>query len=200
MSGNDNINDYFDFSKLNRMKPGKGRVLISEPFLEDDYFTKSVVLLCDHNEEGSFGFVLNNYIDQSMSEIVEDFPEFDGKVSIGGPVETNLLFFIHNRPDIIKDSIPITDKIFMGGDFDLVKEKIIAGELTANDIKFFLGYSGWGVGQLDEEIEKNGWFVANVGVDTIMHYTQLDMWQKILEHMSFKHKVIATFPNNPNLN
>lgn len=200
MGSNDNINDYFDFSKLNQINPRKGKVLISEPFLEDDYFTRSVVLLCDHNDSGSFGFVLNNYIDQSIAEIVEGFPEFNAKVSIGGPVETNLLFFIHNRPDIIDESIKITDTIYMGGSFEAVKEQVISGNLDPSNIKFFLGYSGWGELQLKEEIDLNSWFVANVGTDTIMSYTQEDMWERILENMSDRHKLIATFPNNPNLN
>lgn len=200
MSENDNINNFFDFSKLKRIPAEKGKVLISEPFLDDDYFTRSVVLLCDHHDEGSFGFVLNNYIDQPIHEIVEEFPEFNSKISVGGPVETNLLFFIHNCPDLIEDSVQITDKIYMGGSFDTVKEKVISGELTDNNIKFFLGYSGWGENQLQDEIDKNSWFVATLGSDTIMSYSEEDMWEKILANMSEKHKLIATFPNNPNLN
>jgi putative transcriptional regulator len=196
----DNINNYFDFSKLNKLDPKKGRVIISDPFVEDDYFTKSVVILCDHNDEGSFGFVLNNYIEQDLNEIIEDFPSFDCKVSIGGPVETNVLFFIHNKPNLVDDSVEIAPNLYMGGDFAQVKELIIKGELTCNDIKFFLGYSGWGEGQLAEELENNSWFVANLSAETIMNYSCDDMWTKILEQLSPKHKVIASFPKNPSLN
>lgn len=200
MGAHNNISDYFDFSKLNNLTPAKGRVLISEPFVNDDYFTKSVILLCDYKDEGAFGFVLNNYIDQPINEVIDDFSDFDTKISIGGPVETNLLFFIHTRPDVIDDSIEILPGLFMGGQFSQIKELVEAGELKNNEIKFFLGYSGWDKGQLDDEIASNSWFVANVSTDTLMNYHGDDIWQKLLESMGAKHKVIATFPNNPHLN
>jgi putative transcriptional regulator len=200
MALDNNINSYFDFNKLNKLSPIKGRVLISDPFVEDDYFSKSVVVLCDHNEEGTFGFVLNNFIEQELSEIIEDFPSFDCKVSIGGPIETDMLFFLHSKPDLISDSIEIIPGLFMGGDFKQVKELILKDELDCKDIKFFLGYSGWGEGQLGDEIKNNSWFVANLNTETIMTYNSDDMWQKILAEMGPKHKVISSFPKNPSLN
>lgn len=200
MALNDNINNYFDFSKLNKLAPKKGRILISDPFVEDDYFAKSIVILCDHNEEGTFGFVINNFIEQELNEIIDDFPEFDCTVSIGGPVETDMLFFIHSNPVLIKDSIEIIPGLYMGGDFAQVKELILKDELGCDEIKFFLGYSGWGEGQLEEEIQANSWFVANLNPETIMTYNSDDMWEKILAQMGPKHKVISSFPNNPNLN
>ncbi len=200
MSNEKNIKDYFDFSKLSKQSLGKGKVIISDPFLSDDYFTRSVVLLCDHKEEGSFGFVLNNFIEQPIHEIVEPFPPLNSKVSIGGPVETNLLFFIHTKPDLVEDSIQITDNIYMGGSFEQIQQLIELGKIKEGEIRFFLGYSGWGEKQLEEELHKNAWFVANVSEDTIMTYDHKNMWEKLLENMSKKHKVISSFPSNPNLN
>lgn len=200
MALDDNINNYFDFSKLNKLAPQKGRVLISDPFVEDDYFSKSVVIICEHNEEGTFGFVLNNFIEQELCDIIEDFPSFDCRVSIGGPVETDMLFFIHSKPELITDSIEIIPGLYMGGNFNQVKELIINNELACEEIKFFLGYSGWGEGQLDDEIKNNSWIVANLDTTTIMTYNSDDMWKKVLGEMGPKHKVISSFPNNPNLN
>lgn len=200
MGANNNIKDYFDFGKLSNLEPYKGRVLISEPFVDDDFFSRSVILICDHKEDGSFGFVLNNYIEQPISEILEEFPNFDTKISLGGPVETNLLFFIHTKPHLIDNSVEILPNLYMGGEFKQVVELIKEGKISNHDIKFFLGYSGWEKGQLDNEINLNSWFVANVGSDTIMSYHNEDMWQKVLEGMGEKHKVVASFTNNPHLN
>lgn len=197
----DNIfNNYFDFGNLKKIAPKKGRVIISDPFVEDDYFTKSVVLLCDYGEEGTFGFVLNNYIEQDLTEIVDDAPSIDCKLSIGGPLETDTLFFIHNQPDLIEGSVEIAPGLCMGGDFEQLKELIISEKITCKDVKVFLGYCGWGEGQLEEELKSNSWFVANLSPNTIMTYREDDMWEKILEQLSPKHKVISSFPKDPSLN
>lgn len=195
-----NINDYFDFSKLNKLEPQKGRIIISDPFVEDDYFSKSVILICDHGDQGTFGFVLNNYIEQSISEIVEGAPPINCRISVGGPVETNTLFFLHNKPNLIDGSVEIIPNLYMGGNFNQVKQLVQSGQLVCEEIKLFLGYSGWESEQLEEEIEDNSWFVANLGAKTIMTYSADDMWEKILEQLSPKHKLISSFPKDPSLN
>ena len=131
-----------DLKVYNNLSPEKGRVLITEPFLEDDYFERSIILLCEHNSDGSFGFVLNNYTELKLQDIV-DFPEFETKISTGGPVSEKHLYFIHTIGDEITDSIHIAGSIYMGGDFEQVKEKIKMGLIRPTQIRFFIGYSGW---------------------------------------------------------
>ena len=138
------------FTPSNNAQPESGDILLSEPFLDDPYFGRKVVLLCEHNDEGSFGFVLNNFIDIDVDEVMEELPKLKARISVGGPVKNGNLYYLHTRGDI-PESIPVVEGVCMGGDFDLIKKMLQQGELTADDIRFFIGYSGWSPSQLDHE-------------------------------------------------
>ncbi len=199
------IKQLFNFNELNSLSVEKGRILISDPFLNDNYFSNSVILLCELNEKGAFGLVLNHYIDETLSDFMNNFQGARAekfKISLGGPVDTDSIYYIHNRPDLIEGSIRIIDDIYLGngkkfGDLSLLIEE---GKIKTNELKFFLGYSGWTAGQLQEELNRNSWFVGNLSAKTIMNYQQEDIWKKTLEQMSEKHRVISNFPQNPLLN
>lgn len=189
-----------DFSGLNKLEPRKGRLLISEPFAEDDFFKRSVILLCEHNEEGSFGFILNNFIDANLEELVEDAEAYSGKISMGGPVQTDSLFYLHTLgEDVLENSSEIVEGLFIGGDFDKLKALISDGIANESNVRFFLGYSGWGEGQLEEEMKKKAWFVAKEEVSVIMQ-SQDDLWQETLKKMGGRFSMISNFPENPTLN
>jgi putative transcriptional regulator len=139
-----------DFFSIDNNKVAKqGRVLISEPFLNDTYFKRSVVLLTEHSEEGSIGFVLNKPVDLSVNDVLADFPEIDTEVSIGGPVNTNTIHYIHTLGDLIPNSVKVLDNLFWGGDFEVIKEMISEGRIKGSEIRFFLGYAGWSPKQLE---------------------------------------------------
>lgn len=189
-----------DLKVHNRLSPKKGRVLITEPFLDDDYFGRSIILLCEHNEEGSFGFVLNNYIDVSISDLV-DFPDFDTKISKGGPVGQNHIYYIHTLGDLIDKSTHVVGNIYSGGDFEDVKQKMELGLIKPNQIRFFLGYSGWTSHQLENELKHNSWLVSNIiDEDEIMDTNINDLWEKYMKSQGGKYKAFSHFPKKPNLN
>lgn len=192
--------ELIDFKKLNKLKPKKGRVLISEPFLDDDYFKRSVVLLCEHNEEGTFGFVLNNYMDFPLTEIMDDFPEFNSRISVGGPVNNDNLYYIHTLGEKIPGSIEVLPGIFMGGNFDEMKLLIEKGEIKENEIRFFVGYSGWTLGQLDNELKNSAWIVSIADAETLMDTSIENLWKKILGEMGENHQLFSNYPEDPNLN
>ena len=102
------------FTPSNHATLAPGNVLLSEPFLDDPYFGRKVVLLCEHNEEGSFGFVLNNYVDIDVDEVMDDLPKLNARISVGGPVKNGNLYYLHTREDIA-ESIPVMPGVFMGG-------------------------------------------------------------------------------------
>ena len=106
-----------DLAFINSIEPDKGKILISDPFLDEDYFRRSIIYLCEHNEEGSFGFVLNNFISVNLHELDETFPEIETQISLGGPMEINSLYFIHSFGEIIQNSVLITEGVYLGGDF-----------------------------------------------------------------------------------
>ena len=189
-----------DLKVYNKLTPSKGRVLITEPFLEDDYFERSIVLLCEHNDEGSFGFVLNNYSDLSLEEI-SDFPTFEAQISIGGPVDPQHLYYIHTLGPDIPGSIEVVNGLYMGGDYDAIKEKANLGLIKKGEIRFFIGYSGWTKGQLDDELLKNAWLVSDIiDLDSIMDDTSLTIWEDYMRKQGGKYKAFAQFPTDHKLN
>lgn len=139
----------------------KGKLLISDPsLLQDGNFSRSVILLTEHNEENSIGFIMNKPAPFFLSELI---PEVETPFLIfhGGPVEIHNVYFIHNRPDLISGSTEIADSIYWGGDFNTVIELINKSELQYHHIRFFLGYSGWSPGQLEDEVKEGSWVVVN---------------------------------------
>jgi putative transcriptional regulator len=192
--------DKFIKVSTNNLLPAKGRLLLSEPLMGDYYFGRSVVLLAEHNEEGSFGIVLNKPLDGSFNEIVKDFPDFDGKLFVGGPVETESLFFIHTVGDAIEGSLEIGKGLYWGGDIEIVKEMILLNAITSKDIRFSVGYSGWSPKQLEGELKRNSWVVSKDLNKSILTIKPEDMWTKLLAPMGDEYKHWPKFPTNPGLN
>ncbi|MBK9334211.1 MAG: YqgE/AlgH family protein [Ignavibacteria bacterium] len=177
----------------------KGRLLLSAPFL-NDIFKRSVILITENNKEGSVGFILNKETDFKLHEIIEDFPEFNSKVFIGGPVQQDSLNFIHRAGDILNDSYEISDGIYWGGNIDHLKLLIESNALSSDDFRFFLGYSGWGSGQLENELSTKSWYLGNPDPDNIFNDESSSLWSKILRRMGNEYSVISTFPEDPSLN
>ena len=188
-----------DFSFKNAILPGSGKILLSDPFLDEDYFRRSVVLICNHNDDGTFGFVLNNYIDLNLNKVDENFPDLDVKISIGGPVETDSLFYIHEFKNV-NDSFEIIKGLYFGGDYNELLENI-AESKNQNAVRFFLGYSGWAPQQLDEEIASHSWIVAeNIVKHELLDTQNQDLWKFFMEKQGGRFKTIANSPLNPNNN
>ncbi len=186
--------------KTNNISPAKGKVLISEPFLLDYYFKRSVVLLAEHNEEGSFGLIVNKPVEWKLSKVLKGFPDFDAPVYIGGPVKTDSLFFIHTRGDIIENSMEILDGLYWGGDIEIVKELILINRITSNEIKFFVGYSGWVANQLEDELERNSWLVSKIKPQQIMKPDTENLWDDTLKQLGDDYSYWTNFPSDPAMN
>ena len=191
---------FLDISKINKLSPEKGSVLISEPFMTDEHFKRSVVYLCDHNEDGSFGFVMNNFLDISLSELVEDIANEEFKVSFGGPVSPDNLFYVHTLKDELNGSYEVIPGLYTGGKFEDLIPLINTGVITPNEIRFFLGYSGWEAGQLDTELSVSSWIVGKTTVGGVLNAHDKDLWKKLLDEMGGKFKMISNFPEDPSLN
>jgi len=186
--------------KSNNLKPAKGRLLISEPFMGDYYFGRSVVLLAEHNEEGSFGVVLNKSIQAPFNEVLKGLPDFDAKVYIGGPVDTNSLFYIHTLGEQLEDSLEIAKGLYWGGDIETLREMIQLNQIDPLSIRFFIGYSGWGIDQLEKELKSNSWLVHKTVGKKILEYPVEGMWKNLLNEMGSKYKFWSKFPIDPNMN
>lgn len=176
-----------------------GDLLIAEPFMGDTNFERSVVLVCEHSAAGTFGLVLNQLTDIHLSDVIEEV-HADIPLFVGGPVQQNTLHFIHRRPDLIDNSIRINDGLYWSGDFDQVKQAVNLGTLSENDIRFFIGYSGWSEGQLDEELGQKAWIVSRSDANFLFNTPTKEFWRGVLKRMGGEYKSIAHYPVDPRLN
>lgn len=187
---------------FNTFKPRRGSLLLSEPFMLDHNFERSVILLCEHDKNNeTFGLVLNNKSNINVCDVLSNFERKDFPIYIGGPVSVDSLFFLHNKGDQIEDSKQLIENIYFGGNLDqtlfLIKENI----LQPQDIKFFIGYAGWSAGQLEVELEQNSWAVHNkFPTDILLLNDGEDLWKQALISLGPKYAHVANFPRSPHLN
>jgi putative transcriptional regulator len=186
--------------ETNHVAPQMGHVLIAEPFLSGSYFNRSIILLASFSEKGAVGFILNKKVDYPVEDLFVDFPDFDSEIHIGGPVGTDSIYFIHTLGNSVPGSLHIKEDLYWGGDFDALKRQIKLGLVRPNQVRFFLGYSGWDPGQLEEEIKENSWLVADIPQSDLMTIDENEMWVESVKSMGGKYSMWENFPENPSLN
>lgn len=187
---------------FNRNTPKAGSLLISEPFMLDLNFQRSVVLLCEHDgEDGTLGYILNQPINVLLHDVL-DIEEGDPNVSFplyfGGPVAQDSIHFVHNCYDKLNSGIGLGNGLFWGGNFETLKILIQREEIAPNEVKFFLGYSGWSVGQLEAELKENAWVIGNDYNPEIAFVKDgEDLWKESIIALGPKYAHVANFPQNP---
>lgn len=190
-----------DLEVENTQEPAKGKLLLSEPFMQDEYFSRAVVILCEHNDEGSFGFVINNYLDIDLHQFSTNFPDIPARISLGGPVKNKNLYFIHTLGELIPNSMPVGQNIYLGGDYDVMVEKVTADRELLKHIRFFLGYSGWSSGQLASELKEKSWLVIDeYDPQHIMDVEFDEIWKELMAQQGGRYKMMSEFPLDPRLN
>lgn len=177
-----------------------GRVLLAEPFMQDMNFKRSAVLLCEHNEEGSLGFILNKRLEMRVDELIADFPEFEAEVYFGGPVQTDTIHYVHNVGDLLEESTKVGEGVYWGGDFEKLKFLITSQLIKPGNIRFFVGYSGWSEGQLQDELTIGSWVVADMDSNYLFKSKPEELWQQIMENKGDAYSVIAQMPDAVNWN
>ncbi len=184
----------------NNVLPSRGKILISEPFLRDVTFGRSVVLLIDHTEEGSMGLIINKQLPIFVNDIIKEFKYIeDIPLYKGGPIATDTLFYLHTLADI-SGAIPISKGLFLNGDFEEIKRYILQGNQVDRYIRFFLGYSGWESEQLSTELRENTWLVSKEENAYLMNGDTKDMWKQALEKLGSKYETWSRFPQVPTFN
>jgi len=196
------MKESLDFFKIqhNSTNPGKGKVLVAEPFLRDSYFKRSVVLLTEYNNEGALGFVLNNPINFGIAEVIKGFPPINSLISIGGPVRTDTIHYLHTLGSMIPDCEEVMDQVYWGGDLGVIKAGIKAGWIKEYQIRFFVGYSSWHAGQLEREIKENSWLVTGIDRLDVMHGSDSRLWEGILKNEEERYQMWTRYPENPDWN
>lgn len=184
----------------NDVLPSRGKILISEPFLRDATFGRSVVLLIDHTEEGSMGLIINKQLPIFVNDIIKEFKYIENiPLYKGGPIATDTLFYLHTLADI-PGAIPISKGLYLNGDFDEIKKYILQENKVDRYIRFFLGYSGWESEQLSTELKENTWLVSKEENAYLMNGDTKDMWKQALEKLGSKYETWSRFPQVPTFN
>ena len=180
--------------------PLKGSVLISEPYLSDLQFRRTVVLLGEHNEDGSVGFVLNRLLRIRSNEVVPGLLDIDFPLFYGGPVEPNTLHFIHTVGELIEGAQLIKDGIFWGGNIELVNDLLNQKVVKPEEFKFFVGYSGWAPGQLEDEMQEKAWWLGEAPTSLIFSDDPEQMWANVFKNLNEDYAYMANSPDDPQWN
>ncbi len=180
--------------------PAPGILLIADPFLKDPNFKRAVVFLCEHQDEGSFGFVLNRPYAYGLDELISGVEDLKIPVYYGGPVQMDTIHFLHQYPASIPGGFKVVDDIFWGGDFETAISLIRSGEVDINKIRFYIGYSGWSKGQLNDELKEKSWLTATATRKLIFHKEIDEIWKDALRHLGGDYEMMVNFPTDPRLN
>ena len=179
-----------------------GDFLIADPsILGDLSFHRAIVLICGIEDKSPMGFIFNKIYDFSLNEMVpevsHDFPLF-----YGGPVDTDQLFFIYNAKEaLFENSHLIQENLYIGGNIEQAFEAIRNKSLHPGNARFFLGYSGWSKGQLEQEIELDSWMIQkNTTVKKLFSLPPEDLWRNAMIKKGGKYILWANAPDNPAYN
>jgi putative transcriptional regulator len=185
------------------MKPGT--LLISQPFLGDPNFERSVVLLCrDNPAEGSFGLVLNRQTNLTLGDVLElplgaVSPAARLPLYLGGPVQPDTLHYLHRRADV-PGATDLGQEVFWGGDFEVLLGLLLSGDVGDDGIRLFVGYSGWSEGQLVGELEQQVWITQPASAGKVFTLTTDAFWREILREKGGRFKMLSNYPIDPRLN
>lgn len=187
--------------ETNHVVPSRGKVLISEPFLYDEMFGRSVILLVDHSTDGTMGLVLNKPLPLCLNDVLKEFKDISNiPIYKGGPLSTDTLFYLHTLKDV-EDSLQIGKGVYLNGDFDAIRRYILQGNDIDGKIRFFLGYSGWEHDQLFQEIEENTWLIGSTSIASLMNEKgSAELWKNVLGQLGGKYEIWSRFPQIPTLN
>lgn len=187
-------------------EPRTGQFLLAEPFMSDMWFGRKVVFLCDHDEDGTLGFVLDNFTERPLHAVLDDARDWrlNQRVSMGGPVHDDSLFYLHRLGKEVTGAMPVLPGLWLGGDFDELKAALSSGRYGDGDVRFFVGYSGWNGGQLESEIKGKSWYVHDAALEdklqAIFHPPSEGLWKGMLASKGPGFARASALPVDPSLN
>ncbi|CAH1000315.1 hypothetical protein LEM8419_01468 [Neolewinella maritima] len=168
-----------------------GIVLLAEPFMLDSNFRRATVLLVEHTQEGSLGFILNRRVNMRVDQLVDNFPDFNAPIYYGGPVATDTVHYLHRKGDLIEGSEEISKGVYWGGNYEKLRALIAQGLLTPRDVRFFVGYSGWSPQQLLEELQLGSWVPAPMYPNYLFKTRPERLWSQVMSNKGSTFSVIA---------
>lgn len=176
---------------ISTLTPREGSLLVAEPFLSDEYFNHAVITLIDYEPgANSMGIVMNRTSGYTLGQMIEGFDDdIEIPVYIGGPMSRNRMFYIHRLGQLFSGAVEIMPGLWIGGDYEQVLQYVREGYPADDLIRFFVGYSGWDAGQLEEEIKQHVWAVTSPMVPEQMLSGYDDgYWHKVVRKMGARYR------------
>lgn len=195
------IDDIFHLDDL-QPEPQRGALLIAKPTVDDTCFSRAAIITVNHSKRGSMGLIINKPSGLTLNEAIDGLlTDEDIPLYLGGPVNTELLFYIHTLGDIITDAKPIGNGLFVGGSYDAMKRYINSGAPVNGNVKFMLGYSGWAASQLSAEIGMHDWAVSyDVDSALVLSNHHEDIWQQLVTRLGERYKMWQNWPSDLSMN
>ncbi len=187
-----------------RLRIEPGSLLLAWPDLVDPNFMHRVILMCRHSDQGAFGLVLNDPLEVGTETLLAshsvlgtvEFPIFRG-----GPVDVGTLQYLHRVPEAIPEAQQVTDELWIGGDFDALASFIARDtERALGEVRLFLGYSGWGAGQLEGELTGGSWVPAAADTGEVFSSDPDGAWKRILRGLGDVGRDLSNQPPDPHWN
>lgn len=185
--------------KGEKPKPRVGALLLSEPFNKEPNFKRAVVLISQHDQRGSIGFILNKPTPLFIHDVLEDFPEFNAPVHWGGSLRLDSVYYVHTLPEL-KGAQPIANGIYWGGDYEHLKLLVETKQIKPDQIKFLAGYNAWSPRKLAREIRNQNWWVTDADLKSTFLEPADHAWGNILQRNGHVYGIMNDFPEDPNFN
>ena len=182
---------------------GKGSLLIANPVLPDPNFSRTVILLCNHNDQGSFGLVINRSTQLKAPDLfssIDILKSYNAKIYIGGPVSQSMVFYLYRSSRNVIDLDEICSGVYLGSNLETLESLYLDIENPEENIRFYLGYSGWSDGQLDGEMEQNSWLVQDANEQFVFLDSENLIWPKAVNSLGKKYQYLTKAPVNPQWN
>lgn len=179
----------------------KGQILISEPFLPDPNFNRTVILIAEFSELGAVGYVLNHKTDFAVNLVMKELDFVYNTIYQGGPVELDSFHYFHTYGHI-SNALHIKGNIYWGGNFEELTMGLKTGIYKDEDCMFFIGYSGWAPGQLEEEMEEGSWIIADLADSLILNppVEDKELWREAIKTVEGDDALLYNSPPEPTLN
>lgn len=184
--------------KENKIK--QGDILLAEPFMQDATFRQAAILVTDYHETGTVGFILNKPLNINVSDLMASFPEFESNVYYGGPVATDTIHYLHTAGELLEGSQYVLNGVYWGGDYEKLKFLIKSELIKTDQIRFYVGYSGWSPGQLEEELTIGSWVVSFGDPNYVFKSSHNKLWKQVMMDKSEVYAIISDLPDSMNLN
>ncbi|MBS1772394.1 MAG: YqgE/AlgH family protein [Bacteroidetes bacterium] len=191
--------DFFNIPKQDYSSElSAGKLLIAEPFLADPNFGRAVVLICEHNEEGTVGFIINKPTQLTLKDLLPDYTADDIVLKEGGPVQTDTLHVLHRLPEL--GGVEVAQGVYWGITNTELDKVIAEQQYNTQDLSLFIGYAGWSAGQLLDELKIGSWYVGNPTEKLVFDTDTTETWRAAVISLGKEYLPLLSLPSNPQLN